>query len=82
MKVVSVNPAEKKAEERRLALLEVIDEMREQIEDGRIQEFVACSMDADAVCQIHASALDLAGAVGLYEIGKHMMIQTMDDVDN
>lgn len=82
MKVVSVNPLGKKAEERKQALLEVIEEMREQIESGRIQEFVACSIDTDSTCQIHASALDLPGAVGLYEIGKHMMIETMANEDD
>lgn len=82
MKVVSVNPSNKKAEERKLALLEVVEEMREQIESGRIQEFVACSIGADNICQIHASALDLPGAVGLYEIGKHMMIETMAGEDD
>lgn len=83
MKVVSVNPSGKKAEERKQALLEVIEEMREQIESGRMQEFVACSIDSDNGCQIHVSSLDLPGAVGLYEIGKHMVIVALaNEEDN
>jgi hypothetical protein len=46
------------------------------IEEGEIKELVACSMDKDGISNIHVSALDLAGGVGLFEIGKHLLIQT------
>ena len=57
------------------SLLEVIDEMREHIESGDIVEFVATSICADGETQIHSMVGDLPTAVGLYEIGKHMIIQ-------
>lgn len=84
MKIYSLDPSKKKADERRIALLEVLEEMRKHIESGNIQEFVACSIDVDNVCKIHASALDLPGAIGLFEIGKHMMIQAdgLEDVED
>jgi hypothetical protein len=52
-----------------------LKKMRKQVEEGRIKEFVACSSDQDGDIQIHASVLDLPGGVGLFEIGKHMLIQ-------
>jgi hypothetical protein len=76
MNVVSINPKAKEAEQRKQELLEVIDEIRSQIESGEIKELVACSMDSDGVAQIHASCLDLPGGVGLFEIGKVMMINS------
>jgi hypothetical protein len=42
---------------------------------GDIKEFVASSMDSDGICQIHVAAMDLPGSVGLFEIGKHLLIQ-------
>jgi len=72
--VFNFDPQAKEAEQRKKELLEVIDEMRSQIENGEIKEFVACSMDREGTAQIHASCLDLPGGVGLFEIGKVMMI--------
>jgi hypothetical protein len=80
MNVITLDPHAKEAEQRKQELLEVINEMRSQIENGEIKEFVACSMDRDGSAQIHASCLDLPGGVGLFEIGKVMMInnQTLE----
>jgi hypothetical protein len=41
---------------------------------------VACSLDKDGEAQIHVSALDLPGSVGLFEIGKHLLISQTNDV--
>jgi hypothetical protein len=76
MNVISIDPKQKKEEERKASMLEVLDEMRKQIEEGRIVEFVACSMTDDSEAQIHASCLDLVGGVGMFEVGKHLMIQS------
>ena len=76
MNVVSIDPKSKKDEERRESMLEVLDEMRKQIEEGHIVEFVACSMTEDSEAQIHASCLDMVGGVGMFEVGKHLLIQT------
>ena len=72
MKVVSIN--EKTDDKRKEDMLEVINEIRDQIEAGEITEFVACSLDLEGLGQIHVSTLDVPGAVGLLEIGKHLLI--------
>ena len=72
MKVVSIN--EKTDDKRKEDMLEVINEIKNQIEAGEITEFVACSLDLEGLGQIHVSTLDIPGAVGLFEIGKHLLI--------
>jgi hypothetical protein len=74
-KVVEFNGKAKAAEQNKRNLLEVLDEMRRQVEEGTIVEFVATSLMDDGECQIHTLVSDLPGGVGLYEIGKHMIIQ-------
>jgi hypothetical protein len=74
--VVNFDPQAKEAEQRKKELLEVIDEIRSQVDRGEIKELVACSMDRNGTAQIHASCLDLPGGVGLFEIGKVMMINS------
>lgn len=75
MKVVSIDPKSKHDENQKQHLLEVVDEIKRQIEEGRIKEFVACSIDEKSECQIHVCSLDLPGSIGLFEIGKHLLIQ-------
>jgi hypothetical protein len=55
-------------------MLDVIDFIKKQIEIDNIKEFVACSIDSDGEVQIHVAAMDLPGSVGLFEIGKHILI--------
>lgn len=74
-KIVSIDPAGDERERIKADLLEVLDEMREQIESGDIVQFVATSLLEDGETQIHSMVSDLPTAVGLYEIGKHMIIQ-------
>jgi len=74
MHVVTLDPKEKEIERRKVDLLEVIDEMRRQVEEGSIREFVATSMSYDGDLQIHVVSMDLPGGIGLYEIGKVMLI--------
>ncbi len=78
MEIVSINSKRKDQvleEEQKKSMLEVLDYMRKEIEEGRTKEFVACSIDADGICQIHVSAMDLPGSIGLFEVGKHLLIQ-------
>lgn len=75
MNVVSLDPKLKKDEERKSEMLEVLEEIRKQIEEGNIKEFVACSLDDNGDAQVHASCLDLVGGVGLFEVGKHLLIE-------
>jgi hypothetical protein len=72
MEVVSIG--DKKEKKRKDDMLEVLDEMRRQVEAGEIVEFVATSLDNDGIAQIHICAMDMPGSVGLYEIGKHLLI--------
>lgn len=75
MKVVSFD-ANKKAQARQ-DLLDVLEEIRSQIEDGTISELVATSISVDGEPQIHVMTRDFIGAVGLFEIGKNMLISTI-----
>jgi hypothetical protein len=84
MEVVSINSKRKEniiEEEQKKSMLDVIKEMQRQIESGEIKEFVACSLDADGIAQIHVSILDLPGGVGLFEIGKHQLIDYETSID-
>jgi len=74
MKVVSIDTKNKQDEQRRADMLEVLEEMKRMIETGEIEEFVACS-NGQGECKIHASCLDSVGGVGLFEVGKHLLIQ-------
>jgi hypothetical protein len=82
MKVVSINDAPKKAEsevidfqeKRKEALLDILNHMKKGIEAGEIQEFVATSLDQDGEAQIHCYVGDVAVGVGLFEIGKNILM--------
>jgi hypothetical protein len=77
MEIVSINPKRKdevQAEEQKQSMLEVLAYMKNAVEAGEIKEFVACSLDDDGIAQIHVSAMDLPGSIGLFEIGKHLLI--------
>ncbi len=77
MEVVSINSKRKEQlieEEQKKAMLQVLDFMRTEIEKGEIKEFVAASLDGDGIAQIHVCAMDLPGSIGLFEIGKHLLI--------
>ncbi len=78
MNVITLDPAAKEAELRKKEILEVLDEIKRQVEDGDIKELVACSMDRDGLAQLHVSVLDLPGGVGLFEMGKVMLINSQD----
>jgi hypothetical protein len=77
MQVVSISSMSPKArveEEQKKAMLEVIEHIKSSIEKGDIKEFVAASISDDGECQIHVAAMDLPGSIGLFEIGKHILI--------
>lgn len=77
MEVVSINSRRKEQiqeEEQKKAMLEVVEYIKSSIEKGDIKEFVACSISDDGECQIHVAAMDLPGSIGLFEIGKHILI--------
>jgi len=73
MEVVSIKDLSKKKQ--KTGLLEVLDDLRKRIEEGDLEEFVVSSMDKDGNVEIHVCVKDLVGGVGLYEIGKNILIQ-------
>lgn len=73
--VISIDAKAKKDQERKESMLEVLKVIEQQINDGTIREFVACSMNDDGEAQIHASCLDMVGGVGMFEVGKHLLIE-------
>ena len=83
MKIVSINDAPKKSndedvidfqEKRKQNLLEILDHMKQGIEAGEIQEFTATSLDNNGEAQIHCYVGDVAVGVGLFEIGKNILL--------
>ena len=72
MKVVSIS--DKSKEKKKADLLDIIDHLRGEIESGEVVEFVAASIDTEGDVQIHAASADFLGAVGLFEIGKHILM--------
>ena len=61
-------------EKQKQDMLDVLEHLRFEIESGRVREFVAASMSEEGDAQIHVCTLDLPGSIGLYEIGKHILI--------
>lgn len=75
MNIVKFDP-KTKADERREELLEILDFIRKEVDEGKIKELVACSLDDDGLTQIHVSTLDLPGGIGLFEMGKQILYQS------
>mgnify|MGYP006270349245 CR=1 FL=1 len=69
-----VTSKEEEKAKRKADLLEVIDFVRKLAEAGEITEFVGATIDKDGDVTVHVSTFDLPGAIGLFEIGKHIII--------
>ena len=78
MEVVSIRDLSKKKQ--KTGLLEVLDDLRKRIEEGDLEEFVVASMDGEGNVEIHVCVKDLVGGVGLYEVGKNILIQQTNNV--
>ena len=84
MKIVSINDAPKKnddnadvidfSEKRKKNLLDILEHMKQGIEAGEITEFTATSLDTNGEAQIHCYVGDVAVGVGLFEIGKNILL--------
>jgi hypothetical protein len=79
MEVININDRNEKR--RKDNMLDVIDEVRKRIEDGSMEEFVMSSIDKEGEVLIHASVKDLIGGVGLFEVGKNILIQQQTMID-
>lgn len=73
MQVIDIN--DKTAKKRRADQLEVLDNLRSQIEKGDIEEFVIASVDKEGEVQLHTVVKDIPGGIGLFEIGKNIFFQ-------
>jgi hypothetical protein len=81
MKLVNLN-RELPAAKRKKNLLDIIDSFRKRIDDGEVEEFVIASLDPnDNEVVITACCQDYVGAVGLFEIGKNILIQSNNGVE-
>jgi len=81
MKVVKLNRELPEAK-RKKDLLEIIDSFRQRIVDEEVDEFVIASMDPnDGEVVITVYCQDYVGAVGLFEIGKNILIQSNNGVE-
>lgn len=75
MKVVSIDGNKNKdATQRKEELLSVIDALREQVNNDEINEFVAVSSRVDGALQLHVACFDVITAIGMFEIGKSLML--------
>jgi hypothetical protein len=72
--VIPLDQRSKEEQKRKDEMLEILDYMKKQVDTGAIREFVSVSLDEDGLTQIHVSTLDVPGAIGLFEIGKHILI--------
>jgi len=91
MKIVSINDAPRKnsddndvidfAEKRKKNLLDILEHMKAGIEAGEIQEFTATSLDSNGEAQIHCYVGDVAVGVGLFEIGKNILLTQYNGQD-
>lgn len=69
-----VTKDEKLEEEHKKDLIEVVSEYKKMIESGEIKEFVISSINSDDEIVITACCKDAVTAIGLYEMGKQVLI--------
>lgn len=56
-------------------LIEVLESVKQMVEDGTITEFIVTGIDQDGEVILAACCKDLVGGVGILEIGKQALIQ-------
>ena len=75
MKVVSIDTT--KIEENNLRkeeIYKILDELREQVENGTITDFVSASNTSDGAMQMHVACHEMHLAIGMLEISKQIII--------
>ena len=75
MKVVQFDKDKKQDDSRKNEIIAVLAEIKRQVDAGELVEFVAASMRSDGSLQLHAACYDIPTAVGMFEVGKHMLIE-------
>ena len=89
IKVVSINDKPKKVddaiaaadEKRKIDMLAILKKLEQDINEGKINEFSATSLDKHGEAKIHCYVDDVAVGVGLFEIGKNILINQYDPYD-
>jgi hypothetical protein len=73
MKVVELDSSknEKKTKQH---MLDILEEVRKNIEDGTIKEYLVASMDSDAEITLYGHTNDFVGTIGMLETAKHNML--------
>jgi hypothetical protein len=75
MEVISLNPKEsKKKEKAKEELLEMLDTVRGLAANGELEEFVMAWCGPEGEVQITVNIKDMIGGIGLFEVGKHILI--------
>jgi hypothetical protein len=68
----------KKRKQNKQEMLEVIEMLRQRIEEDDLEEFVTATMSPTGEIQIYIHVKDYIGGIGLFEIGKLTFINQMD----
>ena len=76
MNVVSISDIS--ANKRKNDLLEILEDLKAKVENGEVVEFVAAGLTNDGETLIHACVQDFVGGVGLFELGKHILLMQQD----
>jgi len=82
MKVININDIrkgneqelEEKLAKRKSDIIDILDHMKQMVEDDQILEFTATSLDVNGDAQIHCYVGDVAAGIGLFEIGKNILM--------
>jgi hypothetical protein len=64
------------AEKRKEQLLEVVESMKQMVQEGLVTELVAVSLDESGDLRLHISCTSFVEAIGMFELGK---ISLLDD---
>lgn len=74
MEVININPKETRKAQHKEFLLKLIEDIRMQIEQDEVCELVVCSMTNFNDPQVHTSTVDPVVGIGLFELGKSLLL--------
>lgn len=73
--MISIQDLERNRRNRRKAqLLQVIDEIRERVETGEIQEFAVGALTESGSISVYMAVMDEISGIGLFEAAKHSLL--------
>lgn len=73
MEIVTLDPKLSKKKQRE-ELLEMLDTVRGLAANGELEEFVMAWCGPEGEVQITVNIKDMIGGIGLFEVGKHILI--------